>query len=277
VEATCISPNGRLSETQLGLWSDDHIAGFRQIAEACHKYGAKILVQIHHAGISTVKSAIDVVAPSDYIGKSVLGHDAKARALTLPEIASLEQDFVSAAIRAQKAGLDGVELHGAHGYLMSQFFSPVINRRTDRYGGNVENRTRFTTEIAAAIRKATGTDFIIACRMGCNEPDLDHSLEIARTLEAAGIDMLSISAGMVGLVGPTPPQATRPPEDFPYTWIAYGGTRIKKVVKVPVTVASGIKTPEQAEYLVAHNLTDTVAIGRGLLADPDWANKAQKK
>jgi NADPH2 dehydrogenase len=277
VEATCINPSGRLADRQLGLWSDEQIEGFHKIAEVCHRYGAKVLVQIHHAGLKTPGSVTaDIVAPSDYRetfhqgGKNIA-----ARALTVAEIHTLQADFAAAALRAQKAGLDGVELHGAHSYLISQFFSPLVNQRTDDYGGSITNRAHFAVEIIASIRAQAGKDFIIGCRMGGNEPDLEGGIAIARELEKAGADLLHVSSGMDS------PDAKelQIPDDFRahspnYNWIVYGGTQVKKNVQLPVIVVNNIKTPEQANYLIENKLADFTAIGRGLLVDPEWANKA---
>jgi 2,4-dienoyl-CoA reductase-like NADH-dependent reductase (Old Yellow Enzyme family) len=210
------------------------------------------------------------LAPSNYQGK-MMNDMISARALKLNEIHTLQEKYVAAALRAQKAGLDGIEFHGAHGFLISQFFSPRVNKRTDVYGGNLNNRVRFVSEIIAGIRQQAGNDFIIGCRMGCNEPDLKTSIKIAKTLEKSGIDLLHISIGL------RPPADKGPavPEGFNYNWIVYGGTEIKKHVNVPVIVVNGIRTPEQAAYLIEQGLADFTAMGIGLLIDPEWANKAQ--
>ena len=157
IEATCVNPAGRLSEKQLGLWSNDQIAGFGKIATECHQYGAVVLVQIHHAGMGVFPGITDdVVSSSNFSGQSRFGGgQILARALTLDEIHDIQKDFVAAAVRAQKAGLDGIELHGAHGYLISQFLSPLINRRSDAYGGSVTKRVRFVKEIISGITKSS--------------------------------------------------------------------------------------------------------------------------
>lgn len=276
IEATCINKTGRLAANQLGLWSDDQIKGFTRIATYCHEYEAKILVQLHHAGLAVAGGVTeDPVAPSDFQGLSRSGQNIRARALSLAEIGLLQDDFVAAALRAQKAGIDGVELHGAHGYLISQFFSPLVNRRDDDYGGSLVKRTHFATELIAKIRQAVGPDFIISCRMGCDEPDTESSIQIAQILEQAGVDMLHISTGMTNFIAGEIVD-TEVPKYFHYNSIVYRGALIKEKVKVPVIVCSGIKSPLDAAFLVEHNYADLVAIGRGLLVDPEWANKGQK-
>jgi NADPH2 dehydrogenase len=276
IEATCINKNGRLSHHQPGLWSDDQIKGFSRIADYCHEYDAKVLAQIHHAGLAVASGVTeDAVAPSEFQGVSKSNQNLHARALTAAEIAQLQDEYVSAALRAQQAGVDGIELHGAHGYLISQFFSPLVNRREDDYGGSLVNRTRFATEIIAQIRKKAGRDFIIACRMGCDEPDLESSIQIAQNLEKGGVDLLHISTGITSFIaGEVAEMAV--PSFFHYNSIVYRGTQIKKKVNVPVIVVNGIRTPLDAAYLIENQYADLVAIGRGLLVDPEWANKGQK-
>ncbi|TGE32456.1 NADH:flavin oxidoreductase [Desulfosporosinus sp. Sb-LF] len=274
VEATCVNANGRLAGNQLRLWSDKHIVEISKIVKACHNHGAKVIVQIHHAGLKTVpSSSTDIVAPSIYEEKSNQKNSGlSARSLTITELHELQNDFVDAALRAKKAGADGVELHGAHGYLISQFLSPLINKREDSYGGNLINRTRFTTEIITGIREVTGKDFMIGCRMGCNEPDLKTSIEIAKEFEKAGADLLHVSIGF----DMTPSELPVVPEEFKHNWVVYGGTEIRRNVNIPVIVVNGIKTPEQASDLIKNDQADFVAVGRSLLVDPEWVNKAQQ-
>lgn len=267
LEAHAVNKDGRLANTQPGIWSDDHIPGLKKIADACHKHGAAVLVQIHHGGYSTPKSVIEQsVAPSDYVTDKI-----NARALTIDEIKSIRRDFVEAAKRAKMAGFDGIELHGAHSYLINQFMSPIANKRTDEYGGNLENRARFAVEIISGIRKEAGNDFIIGYRMGGNEPTIKDGIEAARLLEKAGADLLHVSAGIAGSELP------QPPEGFPYNWIVYAGTEIKKHVKVPVIVVNSIRTPEEAAYLVDNGMADLVAVGRGQMADHNWTKHAMEK
>jgi NADPH2 dehydrogenase len=276
IEATCVSQAGRLSPTQLGLWSDDHIKGFSRLAGYCHDYGCKVLAQIHHAGLAVAKEAsADPIAPSDFQGLSRSNRMIQARALSLPEIAAIQTEFVAAAVRAHKAGLDGVELHGAHGYLISQFLSPLVNKREDGYGGSLVKRTRFAAETITGIRQAVGPDFLISCRIGCDEPDLESSIRIAVELEKAGMDMLHISTGMTHYIAGEIVEVAVPAY-FHYNSVVYRGTRIKEKVKVPVIVGNGIRAPLDAGYLVENNYADFVSIGRGLLVDPEWADKGQK-
>ncbi len=263
VEATCVTESGRLSPGQLGIWSDDFIEGLGKIAQACHENGAKVFIQLHHAGLKTPKTVNeDTVTSSDYDNGKV-----SARAMTIDEIHAVEQDFVSAAVRAEKAGFDGVELHGAHGYLMTQFFSAKVNNRTDDYGGVLHNRIRFTADIVKGIRRKVKSDFIVGIRMGCNESDLKTSIDMAREFEALGMDYLHVSTGF-----DSTPISEEVPGSFPGNWIVYGAAKIKEHVNIPVIAVNSIKRPEQANYLVEHNLVDFTALGRVQLADYNFAN-----
>jgi len=215
------------------------------------------------------------IAPSNFEGLSRSKRSIRARALTLSEIASIQEKYVSAAIRARRAGLDGIELHASDGHLISQFFSPLVNKREDDYGGSTANRTRFATEIVSEIRKAAGADFVFSCRMGCDEPDLESSIQLASVLEKAGVDILNISTGANHFLAEKPPEPAVP-KYFHYNWVVYWGTLIKEKVGIPVIVGYGIRDPLEAGNLVENKQADFIAIGRGLLVDPEWANKGQK-
>lgn len=268
VEATCIQKDGRLSDDQLGIWSDEHIAGLSRIVQACHEYGAVIMLQIHHAGLKTPATVTDTpVGPSKDKNKP-------SRELTIEEIENIKQDFLKAALRAKEAGFDGIELHGAHGYLLNQFISPVTNHRNDEYGGDLEKRMKLPLDIIRDIRQELGNEnFIIGYRMGGNEPSLKDGIKIAKLLEEAGVDLLHVSAGIESPDIPLP----KPPRNFPFNWIVYCGTEIKKNVSIPVIVVNGIRTSSQAALIIENRLADFVAVGRGHLVDPNWANKAIKK
>lgn len=263
VEATCVNEKGRLSKDQLGIWSDKYIEGLKKISEVCHENGAKVFIQIHHAGIRTSKDLnVDTATSSDYDDGKV-----SARAMTIEEIHSIEEDFINAAIRAEKAGFDGIEIHGAHSYLLTQFFSEKVNKRDDEYGGSLENRVRIADRIVSGIKKNVSKDFIVGIRMGCNENSLESSIDMAKKFEDMGVDYLHISTGFdntnINL---------QLPQDFPCNWIVYGGTKIKEAVNVPVIAVNGINLPEKAAYLTDNNLVDFVAIGRAHLADYNFTN-----
>lgn len=261
VEATSVSEGGRLSKDQLGIWSDEYIEGLSKIAKACNKHGSKVFIQLHHAGLSGRSDfKRERLTSSDYDNGKI-----KARAMTMEELEQIQNDFVQAALRAERAGFDGVELHGAHSYLMTQFFSQKVNRRADQYGGNLDNRLRFTREIFKEIKSIVSKDFVIGIRMGSNESDLATSIQIAERFESLGMDYLHISTGF-----DNSPIEETVPEDFPCNWVVYGGTRIKEKVNIPVLVVNSIRTEEEIDYLLDNDLADFVAVGRGQLADHNF-------
>jgi len=260
-EATAVCKDGRLAPFQLGIWSDDHIPGMRKIAETVKASGAISLLQIHHAGLVT-KEDISEFAK----GPSVDEKNPRSIALTVIEIEEIRDAFINGAARAKKAGYNGVELHGAHGYLLNQFASSFFNRREDEYGGSLEKNLKLADEIIHGIRNECGGDFIIGYRLGANSPTLEDGINIAAYLEKSGVDLLHVSHGGSLLNLP------RTPKDFEYNWIVYSGITIKKHVNIPVIAVNEIKTPERASWLIENDLVDFVALGRPQLADPAWAN-----
>ena len=263
VEALAISAKGMLSATQLGIWEDQQIDQLRLIVENAHKHGSKVLVQIMHAGLKTVGiEPCDVIAPSDY-----QVDQRRARAMVDTDFKRVQHDFVQATKRVIKAGADGVELHGAHGYLLNQFVAPSVNKRKDQYGGSLENRLRFTAEIVEELKRYIPQDFIIGYRMGGNEPTVADGIAIAQQLEAIGIDILHVSYGFERFDQP------EKPKDFPYSKPVYYGSEIKKQVGIPVIVVQDIRTMADATAIIEGGLADFVAMGRAQVADYNFVNK----
>jgi NADPH2 dehydrogenase len=264
VEATCVKPDGKAASKQLGIWSDTHIPGLATIADVIRSSGSLALIQLHHAGLVTPPSVNEFP-----VGPSVDPKNPKSRDLTAEEVRTLRDHFIAAGVRAKKAGFDGIEIHGAHGYMLNQFANPDINKRTDEYGNDREGRMRLAQEIIAGIRAMCGKEFIIGYRMGVNTPTLDDGIAIAQFLEKQGIDYLHSSHG--GNLQNLP----RPPKDFDYNWIVYSGVTVKKHVNIPVIVVNEIKTAERAAFLIGNNLADFVAVGRPMLADPFWVRNVK--
>lgn len=223
-------------------------------------------------------------APSNVpagLGESVFG-DQKIEPFTVEEIHVLIDQFAKAAKRVQKSGADGVELHAAHGYLLNQFLSPYTNIRTDEYGGSFENRLRIMKELIVAIHKECGEDFPISVRLTVDEfyekigyPEqglhLEDGVEIAKALEAYGVDAINVT------VGNSDTQfVINEPISFKPGWRSYMSKAIKDAVNIPVITAGVIRTPEFAEELLNEGIQDFIGLGRTLLADPDWAIKAQR-
>jgi NADPH2 dehydrogenase len=260
-EATCVMKEGRLAPFQLGIWSDDHIPGLNRISRAIKIHDAVAMIQIHHAGLVTPES----VSPTAK-APSVIEENPRSRSLKVEEIEHIRLSFIAAAIYAQKAGFDGVELHGAHGYLLNQFANPVFNKREDDYGGDLYKRLKLAREIIQGIRMQCGDNFLIGYRLGANSPTLEDGILIAKELEKYGVNILHVSHG--GMLQNLP----RTPKGFDYNWIVYSGITIKAQVNIPVIAVNEIKTPERAKWLIENDQVDFVALARPQLADPSWSN-----
>lgn len=262
-EATCVAKDGRLSDTQLGIWSDEHNNGLKRIVDTVHKNNCPILVQIHHAGIMYFGD--DLVCPSDY-ALDYKGVKKEARALTKDEIKQIQKQFVEAGVRAFSLGYDGVELHGCHGYLMSQFLNDRVNKRDDEYG---KDRLLFVTEIYEQLRSKTSDDFIIGIRLGGFEPTLSHSIENAKKLEKLGVDYINVSYGFSFESEPFKPEGFELPD------IMYASKCIKEEVDVPVFTVLGIKSKEDAQKALDITNADMVNVGRGVLVNYSWGVDAE--
>ena len=271
VGITSVQKNARLRTGEFGLWADEQIELFRPLTEAIHRHGALATVQLHHAGARVKPEVcIDRVAPSP-----IPSHG--ARAMTLDEIQRLRDDFIAAARRAQLAGFDGIELHAAHGYLLSLFASPRYNHRTDRYGGSLENRARLQAEILQGARQVCGPDFLLASRIGGNEPTYAEGMEIAQLLERAGADYISVSFGLDDHYDLSS-RYWRPapaPDWFDGNAVTYGASVIKKAVSVPVVAVRSICTAERGEWLLENGHADIIAYARPMLTNPDFVQRIQ--
>ncbi len=272
VEFTYIHPTGKIFEHMLGIYDDRLTPGLRALTNSVHQEGAKIVLQISHAGRRTHSDVIGChpVAPSPI--PRLNGET--PRELSLPEIEEMIQAYIQAARRAKEAGFDGVMIHMAHGYLVHQFLSPLSNKRVDRYGGDLEGRSRFALEILRGIRQEVGNDYPITCRL-CGDEfvrggiDVKEAIHISRLLEANGIDAIEVSAG----THETPQFMSAPPY-FPMGFLAHLSEGIKKTVKIPVGTVGRIHVPSLAEALLEQGKADLIAVGRALIAEPEWPNKA---
>ena len=299
---------------QLGMSHDYQIEKMGELAERIHKHGSKIFVQLHHPGRQNMALLMDTL-PMSILGEKFIPHfedilysvvpagkilmkhhivprvvspskcenvyfaDGKNRALRKGEIKGLIQDFIDGAVRVKKAGCDGVQLHASHGYLLQQFLSPHTNRRTDEYGGCLENRMRFILEIIEGIRKECGKDFPIIVRLTVDECysyvgqpsrgySLDEGVKMAKILEQAGIDALDISSG-----GYDAFNYWLEPTSFECGWRKFMAAAVKNAVSIPVIAANLIRSPEQAEAQLQEGTQDMISLGRPHIADPHWANK----
>jgi 2,4-dienoyl-CoA reductase-like NADH-dependent reductase (Old Yellow Enzyme family)/thioredoxin reductase len=270
-EDYAVDPRGR-GFWCAGLWNDEQIAPHRELTERVHAAGARIFAQIYHCGRQTSSALIGAQPVSaSALPCPVMGE--VPHPLTTDEIAVIVEQFGDTARRAKEAGFDGVEIHGAHGYLIAQFLSSYSNKRTDEYGGSLPNRMRFALEIVANIRAKVGDDFAVSFRISGDEfvtggRGILETKVVCQGLEAAGVDLLHISAGVYESAW-----AIIPSLYTGYGWITDLAAAVKQVVSIPVQVVGRITRPELAETLVRTGQADLVSFARGALADPDLPRK----
>lgn len=281
-------PTGKTVASQTRLDGIKYIKNLERLARSVHRYGALLIPQLHHAGMSTDKDTTEGFEPvrvsteerQESEERTVIGSkpDNKfiaEKVLTIEEIKELEQKFIKAAGYAQMAGCDGIDLHGGGGYLISQFLTPTVNKRTDEYGGSLENRIRFAVNIIRGIREKCGPDFIVGIRMPVHMYSSDgftdeESKAMAKSFEAAGADFIDTMYGFtpklsIALETQNYPQGAR--MDL--------ARKIVGEVKVPVFSNGNFKEPGFCEKVLANGFADFIALGRPLLADPYWPNKAK--
>ncbi len=309
---------GASSFGQLGMSHDYQIPALKEMADRIHKHNCKIMVELHHPGRQNLGLMIGTV-PICIAGEKLLGSlytkiltgavippgkklqdnhivprvvapskcerskmsDSVNKALSHKGVKRLICQFVEAAVRVKKAGCDGVELHASHGYLIQQFLSPNTNKRTDEYGGSLENRMRFLFEIIDGIRKNCGSDFPIVVRLTVDEMyskigkagkgyDLSEGLKMAKLLSDKGIDAIDVSSAAYDTFN-----YWLEPTTFECGWRKNLAQEVKKAVDIPVIAANLIRSPEQAEKQLDDGIQDFVSLGRPLIADPHWVNKVK--
>ncbi|HZK48589.1 MAG TPA: NADH:flavin oxidoreductase [Thermoleophilia bacterium] len=263
-----ISEQGRNRVGQPSVADDAMIDGLAALAEVFHGNGVPAVVQVSHAGAASAEPEKHLVGPSDVA--TPIGSGRAPRALTGEEVADIPCQFAAAARRVKEAGFDGVELHSAHAYLLNQFLSPLTNRRTDRYGGSLENRIRLHIEAIRAVRDEVGPDFLVLLRLGARDyleggTVIDDSIEAALRFEEAGVDVLDITGGLTGY--------TRPGIDEP-GYFSELSAPIKSAVSVPVILTGGVTEADQAESLLSRGAADLIGVGRAMLRDSAWAVNA---
>lgn len=309
---------GASSFGQLGMSHDYQIPALREMADRIHKHNCKIMVELHHPGRQNLGLMIGTV-PICNIGSKLMGNlytkiltqavipqgkklqdkhivprtvapskcerskmsDSVNRELSVNEIKRIICQFIEGAVRVKKAGCDGVELHAAHGYLIQQFLSPNTNKRTDQYGGSLENRMRFLLEIIDGIRSNCGKDFPIVVRLTVDEMyseigqngkgyNLEEGIKMAKILNDKGIDAIDVSSAAYDTFN-----YWLEPTTFTPGWRKYLASEVKKVVDIPVIAANLIRSPKQAETQLEEGTQDFVSLGRPLIADPHWPNKVK--
>lgn len=281
------SKTGRPTVTCLVADNDNYIPGLTRLAEGMHRYGAKCVVQLQHPGRQCAIPRYNTMSTNDMViklpwsaGHEIVYENAEekgkaVRAMSTEEVLEMIELFSEAAWRVKQAGFDGVELHAAHGYLISMFMSPYLNRRIDRFGGSFENRMRFPLAIISSIQKKCGKDFPVLVRYSVDEwvpggRELNESIEVAKAFEQAGVAALDLSQCIQ-----ESPGAGFDPMYYPEGWTMYGSEAIKKVVNIPVINSHTLRTPEYCEKVLAEGKTDMVGLSRQILADPYWPIKAK--
>jgi 2,4-dienoyl-CoA reductase-like NADH-dependent reductase (Old Yellow Enzyme family) len=276
-ESIYVDPVGRGHIRQLGIHNDKMIPGLKRMTDAAHAHGAKMVAHFYAAGRETSSyiTGRQPIAPSNVPCRVLAGGDIP-RELTLTEIHEQVEQYGEAARRAVEAGFDVMMIHGAHGYIVGQFFSPFTNKRTDRYGGSFENRMRFPLEVAAKVRSVVGDKVPIAYRMSADEKleggvTVEDSIRLSIELEKAGVDLIDVSSGIYESIGWIAQSMA-----FPRGCLVDDGWRIKQKVKIPVSIVGRISHPELAEEILASGKADFISLGRALHADPYWPIKAQE-
>jgi len=266
IEHSHVSIAGKLSKRQLAIYNDELIPGLEKLSSSIHAVGTPVVIQINHAGRSadTEITSTSPVAPSP---------TETAREIRSEEIEDLAEDFAKAAERAVRAGFDGVEVHGAHGFLINQFFSPLTNRRQDEYGSSLDKRMRFPLKVVKKVKEKIGRRLLLY-RLGADDLDpagvqIEDSKKLSTRLEEAGVDILDVSGGLCG---------SRPAQlQGRQGYFIPQAQKIRNVVKIPVIGVGGIKDPEYADKVIRDEKVDLVAVGRALFKDPEWGIKAIKR
>lgn len=271
VENCIVDPDVLGVGPELNLYDDKFVSGLAQVADTIKSFGSVAGLQLNHMGRQTTLGK--PVAPSPL----PIGHKGPIpRVLTPPDIEFIVEEFVRAAERTQRAGFDFVELHGAHGYLICEFLSPYSNKREDEYGGDADRRMKFALDLVRGIRRRCGAKFPIQFRLSGSEY-VDGGLTtegtaiISQKLVEAGVSSISVSGGNWQTL-----QYIMAPMFMPPGLLAGDAARIKRAVQVPVIAVGRIHTPDLAEKILQENKADMVAVGRGLIADPDWVKKIQE-
>jgi NADPH2 dehydrogenase len=270
VEHAFVHALGRHSATQLGVHSDATIEGLSRLAAAVKSEGAVVALQISHAG-SKATSAVIGQRP---LAPSAIRHPYEQsgevpEALVSSQIREIVMAFGQASARAREAGFNAVEIHAAHGFLLSEFLSPLTNHRTDEFGGELENRARLHLLVLEELSRCTGASMPIFVRLGAHD-ETPGGLELAEACEVAGW-LAKLGAALIDVSGGL--QGTRSSGSPPGYFVPYAAA-IKASVSVPVIVTGGIKDPEFADRIVRVGKADLIGVGRGMLEDPDWARNA---
>lgn len=275
-EVCAVDPRGKGFPVEIGAWSDELVPSLAKIADAVHGEGGRVALQLHHAGRETFEAFAGALpeAPSPIPSPTMMQ---PCEEMSTVRIAEVVDAYANAARRAKEAGLDAVEIHGAHGYLINAFLSPLSNQRADEYGGSDENRSRFAIEVVMAVREKVGPDFPVIIRVSTEEAvrggyELGFMEWLAPRLVEAGVDAIHASVG----VASTPGSLTIASMDTEPGFNLFRARAIKQVVDVPVIAVGRINDPRQADEAIEVGDADLVSFGRQLLTDPDTIKRASR-
>lgn len=266
LEATAVTPQGRISPQDLGIWSDDHINGLKKLVEQLKEQGAKTGIQLAHAGRKAMLDG-EIVAPSAIAFNEKMK---QPKEMTKSDIAEMVASFKKAAVRVKQAGFDIIELHGAHGYLINEFLSPLTNKRTDEYGGTLENRCRFLQEVITAVKTVwEGPLFLRISANDYGEQGMTANdyVIVAKWMKELGVDFIDVSSGGV-ISGPV--------NDYPGYQVKFAEI-IKQQAKIDTGAVGLITSAQHAEEILQNERADLIFLGRELLRDPYWPRKAAKE
>lgn len=263
-----VSPVGKAGDHQLAIDGDDCIEGLAAMASAVHGEGGKLVIQLAHAG--GMAASEDPQGPSPFVAART---GRTCRGMTIAEIDAAVAAFVAAAERARLAGCDGVQIHAAHGYLLSQFLSPLFNQREDEYGGSVTNRARLLLQILDGIKARVGREFPVLIKInsqdfsagGFSEEDM---LAVARLLEKHGIDAIELSGGLLTSTDNLGPSRKGKPTPENEAYFRFSAARLKPNVKIPVILVGGIRSADTAEQMLREHYADFISLSRPFIREP---------
>ena len=272
-EHSYVSPEGKAGKGQVSVAEDRCMEGLRRLAATIHHNQTKVIAQINHAGgaANPAVTGYPAMGPSAIALPRKKGDAPLPTAMTGENIEAIIQAFTAAAGRVKQAGFDGVEIHSAHGYLLNQFYSPLTNRRTDRYtGSTLEGRIQLHLDIIRAIRDVVGPDYPLALRLGACDymeggSSIEDSVQACQAFERAGVDLLDISGGLYGYTHPTCKQQG---------YFSEITEKIKQQVSIPVLLTGGITTADAANTLLVEQKADLIGVGRAILQNSHWAKEA---
>lgn len=272
-----VHPGGKVNPEMTGIYSDELLPGLAELAQAVHEEGGRVVAQINHGGMQCSRQVVQgTIAPSavevDFLKQP-------AREMTRAEVALVIDAFAQAARRAKAAGFDGVQVHAAHGYLVNQFLSPFVNRRTDEWGGDLQGRMRFLREVCRSVRQQVGPDYPLLTKLGLVDAvegglTLEEGLQVVAALESMGLDAVEISAGIGGRTGSSVRAGIRSESDEAYfrPW----AQRARQVTRLPIILVGGFRSRGVMEEVLAAGDADFISLCRPLICEPDFPNRLRQ-